>query len=351
MGCPTRCFQAQLLYDLVDPGPALGLRGVLREAQLGGVGEGPPHGQLGVQDVVLRYESDALAQLGVVAVQVAAVVQDRAPVGGALAGQGVEQRGLSGAAGPDDGEQAFLADGEGDPVEERLAALVDGDRQVLHVEGDLAGVDVLLQLVADQAERRVADADDVALVDAGPVDGLPVEERAVVAAQVDDLVRPVRQGAQLRVPSGHDQVVDDQVVVAAAADADHAGGQRAHRRGLPEGAGRGGQGDGGGALGGGRGPVGEHRARAVGGVAEADDAAGADVPLVDAAAVGVRTVRAVLVPERPVIGVGPQDRVVPGDPGVVDDDVAQRVAADVVVVVRGHHRGPRLGFEDEFGRR
>ena len=167
MGCPTRCSRPSSRIDLVDPGLPLGLRGVLREAQLGGVGEGAAHGQLGVQDVVLRYEADALAQLGVVAVQVAAVVQDRAPVGGALAGQGVEQRGLSGAAGSDDGEQALLADGEGDPVEERLAALVDGDRQVLHVERDLAGVDVLLELVADQAERRVADADDVARVDAG----------------------------------------------------------------------------------------------------------------------------------------------------------------------------------------
>ena len=111
-GLPDALFQAQFPDDLVDPGPALVLGGVLREAQLGGIGEGASYGQLGVQDVVLRYEADALAQLGVVAVQVAAVVQDRAPVGGALAGQGVEQRGLSGAAGPDDGEQALLADGK-----------------------------------------------------------------------------------------------------------------------------------------------------------------------------------------------------------------------------------------------
>ena len=38
----------------------------------------------------------------------------------------------------------------------------DLDRQVAGREGDLTGVDELLQLVADQPEDRVADADDVA---------------------------------------------------------------------------------------------------------------------------------------------------------------------------------------------
>jgi hypothetical protein len=178
-----------------------------------------------------------------------------------------------------------------------------------------------------------------------------------VAGEVDDLVRTVHVGAQFRVPSGNDQVVDDQVVVAAAADADGgAGGQRVYGRGPPEGAGRGGQGDGGralgglGGLGGGRRPAGEYGARAVGGVAEAQDAAGADVPRLDAAAVGVRTVRAVLVLELPVTVFGPQHRVVPGHPGVVDDDVAQRVAPHVIGPARAHHHGTRLGLEDEFGR-
>ena len=118
-----------------------------------------------MQDVVLRDQADALAQLGVVAVEVAAVVEDRAVVGGAQPGERAEQGGLAGAAGADDGEQALLRDREGHVVEQDLAAAVDGDRQVLHVEGDLAGVDVLLQLVADQAERGVADADDVAGAD------------------------------------------------------------------------------------------------------------------------------------------------------------------------------------------
>src|SRR5262249_36095812 len=149
----------------------------------------------------------------------------RAAVGGALTGEGVQQGRLAGAARAHDGEQAFRADGERHVVEQGLAAAVDGDRQVLDVERDLAGVDVLLQLVADEAERGVADPDDVTGGDRGAGDGPAVEEGAVVTVEVDDLVRPVHMGAQLRVPTGDDQVVDDHVVVAAAAYADGAAGQ------------------------------------------------------------------------------------------------------------------------------
>lgn len=339
-------LEAQLADHLVDPGPALRLRGVLREAQLCGVREGFAHGQLRVQDVVLRDEADALAQFGVVTVEVAAVVQDRAAVGGTLTCQGVQERGLPGAARAHDGEQAFLADRKRHLVQECLTAVVDGDHEVLDVEGDLAGVDVLLQLVADEAERGVADADDVTGRDRRAGDGLAVEERAVVAAEVDDLVRPVRLGPQFRVPSRDDQVVDDQVVVSAAADADGPGGQRPYGGRPAERAGGQGQGHGRGTF---RGPVDEFRPGAVGGVAEADDGAWAYAPLMDALAVGVRAVRAVLVLDGPVVGVGAQYRVVPGDPGVVDDDIAQWVASDVVVAAGAHHREARLGFEDEFG--
>lgn len=156
-------FEAEFTDHLVDPGLAFGLGGVLWEAQFGGVGEGAPDGELGVQDVVLGDESDAAAQFGVVAVEVAPVVEDGAPVGGAQAGQCAEQGGLAGSAGAHDGEQAFHADREGDPVEEGLAPVVDGDGEVLDVEGDLSGVDELLELVPDEAEDGVADADDVAL--------------------------------------------------------------------------------------------------------------------------------------------------------------------------------------------
>ncbi len=343
-------FEAEFTDDLVDPGPAFGLGGVLGEAEFGRVRQGAVHGELGVQDVVLRDEADALAQFGVVAVKVAAVVEDGAAVGGALAGERVEQGGLSGAAGSDHGEQAFLADRERHLVEEDLAAPVDGDGEVLDVEGDLAGVDVLLQLVADETERGVSDADDVTRPDRGAGDGLAVEVGAVVAAEVDDLVRAVRPGPQFGVAAGDDQVVDDEVVVGGPADADGTAGQRPYGRRLPVGAGEGGHGDRRGAFRGRGGAVGEDDAGAVGRVAEADHAAGADAPLLDAAAVGVGAVRAVLVLQRPVVGVRPQDRVVPGDAGVVDDDVAERVAAYVVVAARGHDRGARFRLQEEFGR-
>lgn len=339
-------FEAQFADHLVHSRLPLGLRGVLREAEFGGVGEGPADGQLGVQDVVLRDQADALAQFGVVAVEVAAVVEDRAAVGGALTGEGVQEGGLAGAARADHGEEAFLADRKRHLVEERLPAAVDGDGQFLDVEGDLAGVDVLLEFVADQGERGVPDADDVTGSDRRLVDGRAVEEGAVVAAEVDDLVGALRPRPQLGVPSGDDEVVDDQVVVGGAADPDGPLGQRTDAGGLPEGAGGGGVEDPGGALGG---EAGEYHPGAVGEAPEVDDGARADVPLVDAPAVGVGAVGAVLVRDRPVAGLGPEHRVVPRDPVVVEDDVAQRVAPHVVGVARGHHGGARLGFQHEFG--
>ncbi|CAM5571190.1 hypothetical protein SANTM175S_08831 [Streptomyces antimycoticus] len=81
--------------------------------------------------------------------------------------------------GPHDPEQALLADGEGDLVEEGLAALArlaDGDLQVLDVQRHLTGVHELLERVADQAERRVADADDVAWPTGPRVTGWPLRK-------------------------------------------------------------------------------------------------------------------------------------------------------------------------------
>ena len=77
----ARLLQAELGDHLVDAFGALAVLGVAGEAQLGGVGQRAADGELGVQDVVLRDQADALPQLGVVLVQVAAVVADRALVG------------------------------------------------------------------------------------------------------------------------------------------------------------------------------------------------------------------------------------------------------------------------------
>ena len=68
--------ELELAQHLVDPGLALGGRGVAGEAELGGVLERLLDGQLLVQDVVLRDQTDALAQLGELLVEVAVVVED-----------------------------------------------------------------------------------------------------------------------------------------------------------------------------------------------------------------------------------------------------------------------------------
>jgi hypothetical protein len=74
-----------------------------------------------VQDVVLGDQADAVPEFGVVGVEIAVVVEHGAFGGRAHAGQGAEQGGLAGAARSDDAEQATLAEGEADVVEEDLA--------------------------------------------------------------------------------------------------------------------------------------------------------------------------------------------------------------------------------------
>ncbi len=192
-------FEPEFAHHLGDPLPALRLGGVLGETELSGVTECPAYRQLGVQDVVLGHQPDALTQFGVVVVEIAAVVEDGPLVGRTQSGQGVQERGLARAAGPHHAQQAFLTHRERDVVEERLAPFVDRHRQVLDVERHLTGVDELLQRVPDQAEGGVPDADDVSGGDGCPVGGLAVEEVSVVRAEVDDLVRAVRMGQQFGV--------------------------------------------------------------------------------------------------------------------------------------------------------
>ncbi|GAA4940434.1 hypothetical protein GCM10023238_02630 [Streptomyces heliomycini] len=112
--------QLELAQHLVDAGLALGRRGVGGEAELGRVLEGLLDGQLLVQDVVLRDQTDALTQLGELLVEVPVVVEDLALVGGAVAGEGLEERGLAGAGRADDRDQRLLGDAEGDVLEDLL---------------------------------------------------------------------------------------------------------------------------------------------------------------------------------------------------------------------------------------
>ena len=146
--CLGMLRERQLAQHLVDPAGSLGRARVPREPELGRVPQRAARGQLGVQDVVLGHQADPVAQLRVVGVQVAAVVEDHACGGRPHSGQGAEQGRLPGPARPDHAEQAALREREADVVEEYLAA-GQGDGQPLGVERDVAGVVELLQLVAD----------------------------------------------------------------------------------------------------------------------------------------------------------------------------------------------------------
>ncbi|SCF76177.1 hypothetical protein GA0115255_105493, partial [Streptomyces sp. Ncost-T6T-2b] len=226
--------ELELGEDLGDPGLALGLGGVRGEAELGRVLEGLGDGQFLVQDVVLRDQTDALAQLGELLVQVSVVVEDVTLVGGPVAGERLEQGGLSGTGRADDRDQRLLGDTEGDVLEDLLAA-VDRHREVAGGEGDLTGVDELFQPVADQPERRVADADDVVRADegrAGLVQRQTVDVRAVVRAEVADLEAAVGRRVELGVVAGDLEVGDDQFVLQRTTDAhDPAEGQLVERGG------------------------------------------------------------------------------------------------------------------------
>jgi hypothetical protein len=198
--------------------------------QLGGVPQRPARGQLGVHDVLLGDQPDPVLQLGVVLVQVAVVVEHGALARGVHPGQRAEQRRLAGAARADHAEQAALAEREAHPVQQHLAA-GQAHGEVLHAQRDFAGVDELLQFLPDEMERGRPDADDVRLGHRGGGHPLAVDERAVVAGQVGDLVPAAAGPAQLGVVAGDAEVGDDDVVVGRAPDPQPPGGQPHDRAG------------------------------------------------------------------------------------------------------------------------
>jgi hypothetical protein len=324
--------QAQLGQHLVHPCGPLGHLGVSREAQLGGVLQRAPGGQLGVQDVLLRHQADAIAELAVVLVEVPVVVPDGAGVGGMHPGQRAEQRRLARAAGPDDAEQALLRNRERHPVEQHLA------RRHLHEElvrgdGDLALVDVMPQVAVPQPEGRAPDADDVAFGQRVRGDPAAVHVDPVVAIQVDDLVAARGELAQLRVKPGDLQVGQHQVVVRGTADA-HPGDRERHHRGrgrvhaqlnsfgLP--ARRGHSGDHGGQLG----RAAQHRP--VLRVPQPDHRVSADLDAAGSPHAEKRSVGAVQVGQDPGVFLEPQLRVPPRDALVGQRDGGRWVPADAV---------------------
>jgi len=86
------------------------------------------------------------------------------------------------------------------------------------LKGDRTGVDVFLEAATDQPERVVPDADDVELLEDRAVDSPSVDERAVAAAEISQLVAAIRARSQLGVEARDEQVVDDDVVLQVTTD-------------------------------------------------------------------------------------------------------------------------------------
>ena len=123
--------QVKILQDLGDALAPLGLGHVLGEAQLSGVLEGLADSEGRVDDVALGDHTDLVAHDRVVLVHVQPVEEHLALLGLLLAGEGLEQRRLPGSRRADDGQQLVARQGEGDAVEQRHAAVVDPEGQVL----------------------------------------------------------------------------------------------------------------------------------------------------------------------------------------------------------------------------
>ena len=188
--------QRQLTDYFTDPPFPLSRAGVAWEPEFGRISQRTVRGQLRVQDILLGHQANPVPQFGVVGIKIAPVIEHRASGSRPHAGERAEQSRLAGAARPDHTQQASLAKLEADVVQQHLAAW-QPHGEPAGVKRDVAAVDELLQLVPDEPEGGHADADDVGLGHHGLGDPLPIHERAVMAAEVGDLViasRPAQYG-------------------------------------------------------------------------------------------------------------------------------------------------------------
>ena len=124
--------------------------------------------------------------------------------------------------GPDDRQEHVAVEREPHVIEEG-AAVGQPNGEVDRLEGDLTGVDVLLERAVDVPQLVVTDPDHVELAHLGAADEATVDERAVVAADVDDLRGAARLHPELGVVARREEVVDHEIVVGRAADADDGG--------------------------------------------------------------------------------------------------------------------------------
>ena len=123
----------ELFENLGDDLFAVGLRGVRRQPQLGGVHQGLPDGELAVHHVVLRDHADSASQRGVFGVDVVAFEADRAGCRMGVTGDQSRERRLACTRRSDDGRQHARSRGQRDVVQQCLVAL-DGPRDAVHFE-------------------------------------------------------------------------------------------------------------------------------------------------------------------------------------------------------------------------
>ena len=214
----TRAIRESEIEDhLIHPLFDRGAGDVGGESEAGSIGKRLPQGELRVEDVLLRDVAHPLPDVVVFAVEIATAVRDAALGGRPETRQRVEEGGLAGPGWPDDRQQRRRSDAEGDVSQDR-AAVRDDHRECLRAELDGAPLDVLLQGAGVHPEQVAADADQVALGDEGALDPDAVDERAVVAPQVDELGRAVGETTELGVAPGHAEIVQDEIVVIAAPD-------------------------------------------------------------------------------------------------------------------------------------
>ena len=134
--------QVHGLEGVTDRAVDLGRAGRRREPQLRGVAERASERQIGVDDVVLRDVAEHAAERPHVGVQVHAIEAHRPRRRRGDAGDGLQQRGLAGAAGPDDGDELTGRHRERHGVEERQLASPTHSHppgQLVHVDADAPG--------------------------------------------------------------------------------------------------------------------------------------------------------------------------------------------------------------------
>ncbi len=210
--------EAEHRDDLVHARMPLLARHVVGEAKRGGETQRGTHGQLPMQDVVLRHHADAVAEFGVLVIKVSAVVGDLALIRGPQPGDRLDQGRLSATAGADHADQRPFLDRERDVVEQRVLADLHG--QVVGVERGRSAVHELMQAAVVEDQVVPPDREPVAVGQRCLLNPVAVDVQADRAAEFVHVPR-VADAVYLGVEVGCPQVRQDDVVVVVSPDPQH----------------------------------------------------------------------------------------------------------------------------------